>query len=140
MESPDEIYKRLAKVEANHENIRTEQEYLRRNQEAIAQDLRITSDNLVQISKDINTLVNNLNHLTKAVDKLAEITDKAHNIELDLALMKNRTESINKLWNTVDDLKQRVEKQDTVTLAVKVFAGAVMVTGVGLVLTYLFGS
>lgn len=136
----DDIHKRLTTVEIAHESIKKDQETLRKNQEDIVKDLKQMASNLNEVSGNLSLLVNNVQHLTDSVSKLAEIADKSHQIELDLTIMKSRTDTITKLWDTVDLLKSKVESQSTITAGIKVVAGSVITGAIGLILIHLFGN
>lgn len=136
----DDISKRLSVIEINHTLLEREQETLKKNQEDITKDLREVSSNLNRVSSEMSLLVNNVSHLTDAIEKLSLITEKASKIELDLSVMRSRTESINKLWDIVDVLKARVDVQGTITNTVKTVAGVILVGAIGLILNHLFGQ
>ena len=140
MEQQDELDRRVTLIEVTHENLKRDHENLRKNQEDITKDLKEMSSNMNELSNNMSLLVNNVSHLTNAVDKLAVLAEKAHTIELDLTIMKSRTDSIGKLWDTVDIMKAKLDSQSTITSGIKWVAGSVMTGAVGLILIHLFGN
>ena len=140
MSDESDLHRRVTLIEANNETIRRDQEMLRKNQEDITRDLKEMSSNLNEVTNNLALLVNNTSHLTEAVDRLAAMSEKAHQIELDLTVMKSRTDTINKLWDTVDIMKAKLDSQSTITSGIKWVAGSVMTGAIGLILIHLFGG
>lgn len=140
MSDETDLHKRVTLIEAHNDTIRREQENLKKTQEDITKDLKEMSSNMNELSNNMSLLVNNVSHLTNAVDKLAVLAEKAHTIELDLTIMKSRTESIGKLWDTVDIMKAKLDSQSTITSGIKWVAGSVMTGAIGLILINLFGN
>lgn len=138
-DSNENYDKRISMLEAANENIKEAQVSLKENQELISRDLRETSNSLRALTNDIGILVTNVTHLTDAISSLKSIIDKTHAIEKDLVEMKTRTDSINRLWEGYESLREKVDSGSVVTSATKYIAGAIAVAAITLIVAKLGG-
>ena len=98
-----------------------------------SQDLKRTNQSLQALTSDINVLVNNVGHLTASIQDMTKIIDRTHQIELDLVEVRNRTDTIKKLWENVDILKDKVAAQSPLSNAVKIIGATILTCSVALV-------
>lgn len=119
----DDLYRRIKSLEES--------------QSDLAKELRSstidTNQSINKLTNDINLLVSNVSHLTQSIESMSKIIDRTHQIELDLVTVKNRTDSMKKLWDTVDDLKDKVAAQSPISNAVKIIGVTVLTSSVALI-------
>ena len=110
---------------------------LETSQNELAKELRTatvdTNKSINKLTNDINLLVSNMGHLTQSIEAMSRIIDRTHQIELDLVTVKDRTDTIKKLWDIVDDLKEKVAAQSPISNAVKIIGVTVLTSSIALV-------
>lgn len=107
-------------------------ESLESSTKEISMDLKRTTASLQTLTSDINVLVNNVTHLTESIQTMTKIIDRTHHIELDIVELKGRTQTITKLWEQVDILKEKVAAQTPISNAVKIIGATVLTSGIAL--------
>lgn len=119
----DELYRRVEDLEHSHRDIVKE----------LKESNRTTNDSINKLTNDVNILVTNVGHLTKSIEEMSRVIDRTHQIEIDLVTVKNRTDTIAKLWTKVDELNDKVAAQSPVSNAVKIIGTTLLASAVGLI-------
>lgn len=142
-----DMWKRVVDLEHEASTNKNEIRSLRESHNAIAKDLKDTSSALRQMTTDLSVLVTNVGHLTDAVTKLHQVVDRTQQMELDIVYMKTRTQTIERLWDSVDTIrteidtsKQRASVHNVVIRAVQVVGASAALAVIGIVITKILGS
>lgn len=103
-------------------------------QERIINDLKETSSSLRQISIDIGVLVGTVKTLADTVSKQGNFVDRAHEIEVSMQQIVQRTNNIPILQKKIEDVERNSQVNSLITKATAFIAGGAALTILGIMI------
>lgn len=94
----------------------------------------------VNLHKEMSTLVRSVDSLTSSINFMQKSLDRTDSLKSVVDAMKVNADTIPKLWEHVDSLRIKSSTNSVVVSAVKVVGTAIVVSGIGIALAFLFGG